>query len=636
MLQSIRDRAQGWIAWFIVILISVPFALWGIQEYLGGGSESIVATVNGEEITERSLQSRYQNYRQSIRQRQGQNYRPDLLNEELLRVQVLELMIQEVLIRQTSEDLGLVVDDEQIRARIESIPIFQVAGQFDKQAYSRSLRQIGLTSVGFDAKIRQELLNEQLRSAITDTEIVTETEVDSYIRLLQQQREFAYLLISAANFAETVEIATADLRKHYDTHQSEYMAPERVKVEYLELDVERIAETLEADEESLLTYYEQHKSDYIVPEQRQASHILIEVPEDADATTLAQARTLAMSALDRVRGGEDFAIVAKELSQDPGSAESGGDLGFFEKGVMDEAFEDTAFNMNVGEISDLVRSTFGFHIIKLTAIKPETGKTLEQAKSEVEKAYLKSEAERLYYEYAERLNDLAFEDPDSLQPVVEALGMEIQVSDWIERKGGTGLFASYKVASAAFSDDVLLEGNNSEAIEIGPEHVVVMRVKEHEEEAVRTYESVEEEILKSLKAKKAAEEAESKGREILDRLAQGESFDILTKEAGLTVKEKMLVGRRDNSIPAPILKKAFQLERPDKNSAIYGEARLDNGDFAVIALYGVEDGKEEAAAELGGRDALRSSLQYSRGNSNYSNMLQSLRDSGDVRVFSGS
>lgn len=633
MLQSIRERAQGWIAWFIVILISIPFALWGIQEYLGGGTESIVATVNGEEITERAFQANYQNFRQSIRQRLGQNYRPELLDEERLRAQVLESMIQEELIRQTSEDLGLVAGNHQIRARIQSIPAFQVAGQFDKQAYERSIRQRGMTSVGFDARIREALVSEQLSNAILDTEVVTETELETFIRLRQQQREFSYLLITAADFVETVEIADGEARSHYDSHQSEYMAPAKVRVEYLELDIDRIAETLKADEESLVGYYEQHKSDYIVPEQRQASHILTLVAEDADETAQAEARALAQSALERVQGGEDFATVAKELSQDPGSADAGGDLGFFEKGIMDAAFEDTAFGMSINDISDLVRSSFGLHIIKLTAIKPETGKSFEQAKSDVEKAYLKSEAERLYYEYAERLNDLAFEDPDSLEPVAEALGMEIQVSDWIEREGGAGIFASHKVAGAAFSDDVLIEGHNSEAIEVGAEHIAVLRIKEHEAEAVRSYESVEEEILTSLKAVKAAEEAERKGREMLDRLAQGENFDTLTQESGGTVKAKKLVGRTDNSSPAPILKKAFQLPRPGNGPAIYGEAKLINGDFAVIALYRVEDGKEEGAVALGGdREALKSSLQRSRGNSYYRNLLQALRDSSEVRI----
>jgi len=210
--------------------------------------------------------------------------------------------------------------------------------------------------------------------------------------------------------------------------------------------------------------------------------------------------------------------------------------------------------------------------------------------------------------------------------------MEIQESDWIEREGGAGLFASPKVAGAAFSDDVLLEGHNSEAIEIGAEHVVVLRVKGHEEQAVRAYESVKEEILTSLKAIKAAEQAELKGRGMLDRLAQGENFDTLTQETSVTVKEKNLFGRTENSVPASILKKAFQLQRPDNGETIHGEAKLDNGDFAIIALYRVVDGKEEGAAELGGREALKRSLQRSMGESYYRHVLQVLRDSSDVRI----
>ena len=271
---------------------------------------------------------------------------------------------------------------------------------------------------------------------------------------------------------------------YYETNQQLFMAPERVKVEYIELDIANISATLKADEASLLGYYEQHKNEYVTAERRRASHILFALSEGpaAEADAL---QTGIESALERIRSGEEFAKVAKELSQDPGSAESGGDLGYFDKGIMDQAFEDAAFALSVGEVSEPVKSSFGYHIIKLTAVQEESGKSYDQVKDQIKAAYLKSEAEKLFYEYAERLSDLAYEDPDSLQPAADALGIETKISDWIERSGGSGLFASTKVTGAAFSDDVLLERHNSEAIEIGAEHILVLRVVEHEESSVR-------------------------------------------------------------------------------------------------------------------------------------------------------
>ncbi len=259
------------------------------------------------------------------------------------------------------------------------------------------------------------------------------------------------------------------------------MAPERVKVLYLELDLENIASTLEADEEAMLEYYDQHKSDYITEEQRSARHILIAVDATNDEAAESSARALADTALVRINGGEDFSAVAKELSQDPGTSDMGGDLGYFGKGEMDDAFDAAAFAMNEGAISEPVRTEFGFHIIQLTGIRPKQGKSFDEARDEVKVAHLKDQAERLFYEYAEKMNDQAYEDPDSLEPAAAVLNLEVSESGWFTRDGGEGIASSLKVASAAFSDDVLSGGHNSEVIELGAEHMVVLRILEHEE-----------------------------------------------------------------------------------------------------------------------------------------------------------
>lgn len=629
MLQEIRERAQGWMAWFIVILISVPFALWGISSYLDGGSAQIAATVNGEKIAEQEFENGFRQFRQRVRDQLGSNYRPELIDDALLREEFLSTMIKERLVLQKSTDMGFNAGDLLVRSYINNISAFSVAGTFNKDVYERILRNQGLTPVGFEAQVRQSLVMEQLSNGIIGTEFSTDAELQDLLRLSMQRRDVDYLIFPAAAYRDSVDISESELVSFYEANQQSFTAPERVKVEYIELDVAQISITLEADEAALLGYYEQHKNEYITADRRRASHILFTVGGDAsDVAALKQAK----EALQRIRSGADFADLARELSQDSGSASSGGDLNYIDKGVMDQAFEDAVFQLSVGEVSEPVRSSFGYHLIKLTEIQQGSGKSFAEAKDQVKTAYLKNEAEKLFYEYAERLSDLAYEDPNSLQPAADALGIKTKISDWITRDGGSGVFASSKVVGAAFSDDVLLERHNSEAIEAGAEHILVLRVAEHEESSSRPLAEVKPEILEQLKSKVASELAQSKGREMLAALAKGDGLDALADAAGLKKINVKSVDRRSSDVPSAITTTLFRLPRPADGETSFGEALLPNGDFAVLALTKVEDGTSKDAEAIGGIDAIKSALQRSRGQSYYQHMVESLQEKADIVI----
>ena len=630
MLQEIRERAQGWIAWFIVILISVPFALWGISSYLDGGSTQVVASVNGQDITEREFENGYRQYRQRVREQLGSNYRPELIDETRMREEFLSSMIRDRLVLRASGDMGFSAGDTLVRSYIKSIPAFSTNGTFNNEVYERRLRSQGLTPVGFESQIRQSLMAEQLAKSISASEFATDAEQRDLVRLSMQRRGFDYVIIPASGFKDSTDVTDAEIRSYYESNQQSFMAPERVKLEYIELDVDNLSTTLNADEASLLGYYEQHKNEYVTAERRRASHILFVLGEGATAE--ADALDQATNALKRIRAGEEFAKVAEELSQDPGSASSGGDLGYFEKGIMDKQFEDVAFAMSVGEVSEPVKSSFGYHIIKLTEIQKESGKSYDQVKDQIKTAYLKSEAEKLFYEYAERLSDLTYEDPDSLQPAAEALGIEIRKSDWIERDGGTGLFASSKVTGAAFSDDVLLERHNSEPIEIGAEHVLVLRVVEHEESSLRPLADVKGEIVSQLKSDAAAELARSKGRELLNIFSRGESLESLAHKEGLKIISMQAVDRNNSELPGEVMTSLFRLPRPVGGGKSFGEAQLGNGDFAILALNTVEDGSDNDADKIGGAAALKSALELSRGQTYYQHLIQNLEDSAKIVI----
>ncbi len=631
MLQSIREKAQGWIAWVIVILISIPFALWGIQEYLGAGSATIKASVNDREITEREFEGDYRRFREQLRQQMGAAYRPDLLDDKLLRKEVLASIIKSELIYQQAIGLDLRASDEVLRDLIKSNPAFQVGGRFNQKAYENAARRVGLTTDGYELQMRRLLVSEQLKRAITSSEIVTQTELEEILRLKDQVRKMSYLKIPADNYLTATQVTPEEIDSYYQANKQSFMSPERVKLEYLELDIKNVAKTIKVEEDELRSYYEQHKSEYQSSEQRRASHILITVDEAADEATKAKARKQAEAALKRVKSGEDFAKVAQVLSQDPGSAKQGGDLGFFAKGEMMEAFEKAAFALQKNAISNLVTTPFGYHIIKLTDIKVAKKKGFEELKAELTDAYQKEKAAGMFYEYAEKLADLSYEDPDSLEPAADALGLKVLRSGWVTRDGGAGVLGNGRVISAAFSEDVLTEGHNSELLELGTEHVLVLRVVEHEESKVKPLQQVTADIEQLLKKRAASKLAEQNGKEIMAKLRQGLALNEAATKLKAELKSSVEVGRDSAELPGEILQTLFKMPKPEGKGVVYAEASMANGDYAVIALEQVTDGTGNGLTDED-MSKLRAAVARELAESNFDHMVENMRNRSEIVI----
>lgn len=631
MLQAIREKAQGWIAWVIVILISVPFALWGIQEYLGVGSAVVKASVNDSEITQREFDNSYRRFREELRQRMGKEYRPELMDDKLLRKEVLESIINSELIHQQTIQLGMRTSDEVLRQLIKNSPSFQISGRFSQAAYENGVRRQGFTTDGYELQMRRLLASDQLVRAVSGSEIVTPAELKDSLRLVDQHRTMDYLIIPASNFVSGVEVKPEDVGAYYNGNRQAFMSPERVKLEYLQLDIKNIAKTVKVNEESLRGFYEQRKSNYVVPEGRRASHILILAEDQTDKAAVAKARATAEVVLKRINAGEEFAQVAKQMSQDPGSAESGGDLGFFEKGIMEPAFEKVAFELEKGALSGLVQTPFGFHIIKLTDIRPAAGKSFEQARPDLADAYRKEEAGRLFYEYAERLGDLAYEDPDSLEPAADALGLKVQTSDWMGREGGEGVLAAGRVITTVFSEDVLVQRHNSELLELGAERVLVLRVVEHDESRPQSLDKVRGEIVSVLTQRAASKLAEQKGKELLAAMVGNASPDQLAGKYGAKLHKAGGIGRTAKDIPGEILDTLFTMSKPDGDKPVYGETAMGNGDHAVIALYKVTDGSIDTLAEPD-RKMVKRSMERILGQASFDHMIRNMRDGSEIVI----
>lgn len=632
MLQTIRDRASGLIAWIIVILIVIPFALWGINDYFDGGAKPYAAKVNDTEISVQEFQQAYQQQRQRLQSMLGGKLDPSLINESAMKREVLQQLIENELLLQAAADAGLRIDDQQLAAAIQSIEAFQEDGAFSSEQYRAQLRRVGAAPADFEAQQRRSMLVQQYYSGIANTAVVSPQDLDRMLRIQDQQREIGYLVLPVSTFIKDVNVSDQDIAQYYEANKDRLTHPEQVRIDYVELSAEAIANRIQPEEQELKAFYEEQGGAFVTEEQRRASHILVQVPEGADEKTGTAAREKAEKLLQRIRAGESFENLAKEFSDDQVSAKDGGDLGLFGKGVMVPEFEQAAFAMQKDEVSDLVKSPFGFHIIKLTDIKPGSKKSFEEARPELVKQLRDKKAEEEYYAQVDRLTNLAYENPDSLEPAAQALGLETKGSDWITRAGGReGVTANPQVASSAFGEDVLARGLNSELIEIGPKHVIVLRVKEHKPATPRTLEEVRQDLAAELRARAAKEKVRELGEEMRARAAEGANLEQLAADHNVKFTRAGLVGRGEKSMAPTILQAAFKLQRPADGKPSYGTVALESGDYAVIAVTAVQDGDPAKVTEER-RKSLGRMLVQMNGASEFAALLEQLKSQAKIVV----
>jgi peptidyl-prolyl cis-trans isomerase D len=630
MLHFIRERAQGWIAWVIVGLLIIPFALWGINQYFGGGGESTVAKVNGTEISQREFQLAFYNQRTRMQQMLGEQYDARLF-EPQIRKRVLEELVNRELLLQNAENAGYRVSDSSVVATIQGIEAFRENGVFSAELYRRQVQAQGQSPAGFEHRVKQSILTTQLPLGLAGTTFVTDKELDDILRLQEQQRDVAYVTFAAKSF-EDPKVATDEaITQYYEANRDRFMTPEQVSVEYIELAASDLGGKEEPTEEELHKYYEDNISQYETPEERQARHILIKIDEGADEAAVKAAKKKAEDLLARIRAGESFKELAKKYSDDPGSAETGGDLGQFGRGVMEPDFEKAAFALKVGEVSEPVLTSFGYHLIKLEKIIPAKKKPFESVKADIKERFKKEAGEKEFFDLSEKLTNLAYETPDSLSDVAERLGLKLKESPLFSRQHGTGLFADAKLRNMAFSDEVLKQGYNSEPVEVGENHVVVMRLKEHQQAAQKPLADVKSQITLQLVADKAKERAKDTGEKMLERLKNGEPLADIAKDMKASLQEAGEIRRKYTGIDRPIVSEAFRLKKPDSGIPSVGGVALASGDYVVVAVKKVIEG-DPASVSPADRKSLRNRIVGQRANSVDTDLTHLLRTEAKVKI----
>jgi peptidyl-prolyl cis-trans isomerase D len=631
MLQVIRDRAQGVFAWIIVGLISIPFALWGINSYFGGGGDEGVAEVDGVKISKPQLQNAYQQQRERLSQMFGGQLPENLFSEEMMKQQVLQQLIEKQLLLQAALDNGMQVGDQQLAELITGIDAFHSGGKFDPAEYERVLARQGMSPKLFENRVRRDLLAGQLNEAVLSSEFTLPSEIDAQLKLQQQQRDIGYMVVPVSNFLGGIAVSEEEARNYYESNSARYMQPEQVKIDYLELTADTLAADIAVSEEEVRQRYEAQKLNFRTPEERRARHILIQIAADADEATVQSAQAKAEALLQRINSGEDFAELAKTESQDPGSARNGGDLGFFGHGVMDKAFEEATFALQKGEVSGVVRSAFGLHIIKLEDIRGGETKTYEAVAAELKREMQNERATEIFYDMSERLASLTYEQPDTLTTAAEQLALPLQSSDYFTRSGGRGIAADPKVVDAAFSEDVLVRGNNSETIQLGDNRLLVLRVNDHKPEALRPFDEVKAAIMGSLKRDRALLKAREQAAALLVQLQAGEEPQAVATAQNLEWKQQRGLKRDSRELDTSIVQAVFRMPHPADGTDSQQRLEMPGGDQAVVALYAVTPG-DVAGADAATRTNITQRLERANSNAAEQALIAGLRERAEITV----
>ena len=599
MLTTIKEKATGWVAWAIVILITIPFALWGIQSYFEGGTNVVVAEVDGDEITLGIYQSALADKRRAVLEAYGSRIDPALLSSEQFRRAVLDELIDDRLITQAVRSSGYRVGDKLLGAIIRSDPEFIENGLFDQERYANYLYRVGTSESQFEELSRSRVALDQLMSGYRLSSITTGSAVDHLLALLMQERDADYALLPRAKFIDTGNISDQVVDQYYQSNKERFRSTERMKVSYLELSVEALAAKESPSEDEIKSAYKENKARYRAPEQRRASHVLIQVGSEAAEDEVAAARKRADEIAQKAREGGDFSALAKQYSEDAGSAVNGGDLGVIVEGSMEKPFEEAVISLQKEGIADPVRTQFGFHVIKLTDLIPERIKPYEQVRKKVAEEVKRSRAENRFVELAEAFRNLTYEFPDNLDTTAEAIELEIKQSDWFTREQGSGVTESEAVRNAAFSQEVLNEELNSEAIEKDMDTLIALRRHSFDPSRQLSFDEVSSDIRQQLALEQSGEQVIDYGKQLVDLLNKGESWESLLERDELkSLPAPARRGDAKDALSNEVLQTLFAAPRPERSTPVFGGKALINGDYLLFQLKGVRKGDvSKATAE---------------------------------------
>lgn len=585
MLQNLREHAQGWIAGVIIAILCLAFALWGIQYYLTSDSNSdVVAKVDHVNITHNQVDSLYQRLRQQINPSTAPAM--DQAAQTELKKVALQQLIHNTVLAQAAQKQKFRISNAQLNAVLSQIPGFQVNGQFSMERFQQIMSALLYTPEQFFIELQQNMLSLQMQTGISNSGFALPNETNEAIRLLDQKRDISYLLIPVARFADKVSVSNQQIESYYQSHKSDFIAPEQVSIQYIELSGKQIANNLKMGEQDLQHYYQNHIGQYTTPEQWQIARIVIKIPANADSQQIQTAKTRIDEISNKIANGADFEALAKQYSDDK-TATGTGTMPWFSRDKTSPLIAQISSSLKPGQVSAPFRSDDGFSVIKLIAIKPAQVQPFAQVKDQLAKNLSQQKLTQLFSAESDKLSNLTYTNPDTLKPAADALGLPIQTTGLFTRQGGkTGIISNSKIVNAAFGDNVLNLNNNSDVISLDDSTLVVLRINHHKPSLVKPLAEVRAHILDILKAESAQSAAAAQGQLILTALQKGGKPQQVAQQYALTWHDFNNASRKQANIDPQILATAFSLHLPSASPAqpSMKGVLLSTGDYAVVQV----------------------------------------------------
>lgn len=621
MLQDFRDNLHGVAKGVLIAIIIIPFALFGVDAlFLSGSATEEAANVNGETITEFRLQQAVENQKQQFLSRY-KNIDPALLTDEQLRAPVMQQLIRKKVVEQTAIDHGMGVSQRTIYDLLLDVPEFQTDGKFDVDRYNFALRQMGFTPTSYSKLLRSELLFNQFLQGVAVTGFSTEQELTLLAGMTEQTRNFYYLTLPAAPMFDSVEVSEEDVNAYYTSHSERFMTEEQLVVEYIELQPSDLTGEVSVDEEMVEGAYQARVAEAVSKQSRHVAHILLEKQDDG--SHLSKIATIQ----EKLKGGADFAALAQESSEDYITAEQGGDLGFTQTGDLPDALELALDNLSVGELSDVVESDAGVHILKFIAEKVADVPSREKLEPSIRAELELRLAQELMPERIETLKDLSY-NANSLQDTADQAALDLKVSAPFGRTGGMGLIANPQVVSAAFSDTVLEEGYASDVLELSDNHLLVLALRERIAPRLKSIEEVKPQIELALKGQYAREQLLVRGTELKQRVSAGETIEDVAKAESLEWQVSLDTKRLGGNLDEKVRQQVFSMQVPGE-APIVDSLIATNGDFVLISLVKVKPGEYSALGSQQQR-ALAASVAATTASQAYQAYEELLLQNADV------
>jgi len=626
MLRDIKQQSSGLGFKIIMALIIISFVFWGVGNSLISSGNDSAATVNGEKISITAFNLANQASRNRMVQQFGDNLGTEYFDSENFKRGVLNQIVNSELLKQQAEKFEYDVAPSTIKNYIESSPGLQIEGKFSKEAYANYLAQVNKSAELLQRDIKEEIKGSALPKLISQSSFALKSEVESQYTLAKQMRSFDYISLSSSDYEDKISITEDEIGNHYKEFGQDFLTPEQVSVNYIELSTTDLLIDIEITDEEIQTYYDAKKETLMTAEKRKTQHILLPVNDNAEEVKI-EIKKIA----ERINKGEDFSEVAKEVSQDPGSAKDGGDLGWVAKGDMVEAFDEKLFSMNEGDISDPVLSTFGYHIIKLSEVKSPEVPVIEDIKETLISELKEEKAEELFLNKADELSTTVIDADNVLELAAEDSGLEIKSTELFEIGRGLGIAANNNFSSAAFSDAIKVDGETSEMIDLGENHIVYIHIKEHVLPEIKSLEEVSQIISSKLTTEKAIELVKNETTNYVNQISAGEkSLLEIATELEKTVIEAKDVTRVGSSEPVNLVKNVFSLKLNSENPKTT-LVESSNNSFAIVEF------KSIASSDLNGLTedesaSIATQIERTASNSEITNMTNTLRNDASINI----